>query len=367
MKKFLFVTQGYELYGSDRTFIQSVKSIKENNADSFIKVIIPKNGDLFDALKEYADELIVSNISVIRKNDLRRFNLKNIFLLPFNIIKYFKLAKEFDYIYINTIVVLDFIIISKFIKNKCFIHVHEIPIGFIGAFFNKLVRFSGSNIIFNSNATKNAYKLNKTQNYYVIHNGVDGYKNVKSKKFASEEIRILMIGRLSYQKGQLLLIEVINKLVNDLHKRLKIKIVGDVFENNIEIKIQIQNKIKLYNLENFIELLPFSNNPSDYYNWADIVVIPSIKPESFGLVAIEGMSAGCLIIAANHGGITDIIEDNKNGLLFKPSNSNDFQNKINFAISNKEAAEEIAEKGFLKFSNDFTVENYKKNIAKIFL
>lgn len=48
----------------------------------------------------------------------------------------------------------------------------------------------------------------------------------------------------------------------------------------------------------------------------DVVLMPS-RFESFGLVAIEGMSAGCPVIALASGGLAEVVTDGQAGLLFK--------------------------------------------------
>jgi glycosyltransferase involved in cell wall biosynthesis len=54
---------------------------------------------------------------------------------------------------------------------------------------------------------------------------------------------------------------------------------------------------------------------------ADAFVFPS-RTETLGLVLLEAMAAGCPVIAANAGGIPDIVTDGMNGYLFDPTDEN---------------------------------------------
>ncbi len=56
----------------------------------------------------------------------------------------------------------------------------------------------------------------------------------------------------------------------------------------------------------------------DAYRAADVFLFPSTT-ETFGLVALEAMACGVPVIAANTGGVLDIIKDGENGLLFDPA------------------------------------------------
>uniref|UniRef100_UPI0030DB94E7 glycosyltransferase n=1 Tax=Cyanothece sp. BG0011 TaxID=2082950 RepID=UPI0030DB94E7 len=54
---------------------------------------------------------------------------------------------------------------------------------------------------------------------------------------------------------------------------------------------------------------------------ADAFVFPSTT-ETLGLVLLEAMAAGCPVVAANSGGIPDIVTDGVNGYLFDPQDEN---------------------------------------------
>lgn len=54
---------------------------------------------------------------------------------------------------------------------------------------------------------------------------------------------------------------------------------------------------------------------------ADAFMFPS-KTETLGLVLLEAMAAGCPVVAAGTGGITDIVDDGVNGYLFDPNDPN---------------------------------------------
>jgi glycosyltransferase involved in cell wall biosynthesis len=58
----------------------------------------------------------------------------------------------------------------------------------------------------------------------------------------------------------------------------------------------------------------------DFYCRARMVVMPSMIPESFGLVGIEAMACGRPVIAFDSGGISDWLMDGETGLLVERGN-----------------------------------------------
>ena len=76
-------------------------------------------------------------------------------------------------------------------------------------------------------------------------------------------------------------------------------------------------------LHEFVESLGWVSErrlPSIYKS-SDIVAIPSIWAEPFGMVALEGMGSGKPVIASRSGGLVDFVAHGKNGLLFTPGDS----------------------------------------------
>lgn len=60
----------------------------------------------------------------------------------------------------------------------------------------------------------------------------------------------------------------------------------------------------------------------------DVLVVPSIWWESYCLTLREGLLAGCIVIAANHGAMAERLAGEADGLLFEPGNSKDLAQKI---------------------------------------
>lgn len=65
-------------------------------------------------------------------------------------------------------------------------------------------------------------------------------------------------------------------------------------------------------------------------------IVPSICYEMFTMTIIESFVAGKPILASRLGGMTEIVEDGKTGLLVEPSNFENHASKIKFMLDNKD-------------------------------
>lgn len=66
-----------------------------------------------------------------------------------------------------------------------------------------------------------------------------------------------------------------------------------------------------------IELIG-QTRPERFFPLIDVLIVPSLCPEAFPLVAVESCLAGAPVIAACRGGLPEVIKDGRNGLLFDP-------------------------------------------------
>ena len=159
----------------------------------------------------------------------------------------------------------------------------------------------------------NLYHLeNKTK---VIDNFIDTKKiksmmKKKPSKKSNQELNLISVGRLHYQKGYDRLIEVFNKLNKDnLLNNVKLHIYGDGPEEE-----RLKKLITLYNLNDIIILEGRTNNPYEKIVNSDLFILSSVY-EPFGLVIVEAMTLQVPVLATANSATSKLIDNNKNGLI----------------------------------------------------
>jgi glycosyltransferase involved in cell wall biosynthesis len=77
----------------------------------------------------------------------------------------------------------------------------------------------------------------------------------------------------------------------------------------------------------------------------DVLLLPSIWPEPFARVLLEGMISGAVVVATPTGGTPEIVRDGENGLLFSPSNPEDLARQIARLVDDPDLRRKLAEAG----------------------
>lgn len=364
----LCVHQGNELYGSDIMFIQSIKALREFYPRACINIIIPSKGPIQPLLTQYADRIIHGTIWVFRKSQMKTFSgIMDLLNLPAATIKAWRMMKNHDVVYINTVVVINFILAALLSKTIRVMHVHEIIQGIPGKIIGQLVQKAATSVICNSLATCRAFGLEKRSNTYIIWNGTECPIYAQPPTFQKDRpLRILMPGRINSWKGQTLLVKAVSHMEETAKKKLQIRIVGDVFKGQDHFRTNLIRQIQSLGLDSCINLLGFRRKMDELYHWADIVVVPSLRPEPFGLVAIEAMSHARPVIAASHGGLVEILADQKSGWLFPPGDAAGLAEIISSLLNNKKLISEKGAQAKMRAMNSFSNSGYRNKLQTLF-
>lgn len=106
----------------------------------------------------------------------------------------------------------------------------------------------------------------------------------------------------------------------------------------------------------------------DYYNLADVFVLPSINNlESFGIVLLEAMACGKSCIASNLPGVRTVVDETKTGFLVEPGNVNDLMEKIKNILENESLNREMGRVSREKIEEKYDQEQIIKELEKAYV
>lgn len=125
-----------------------------------------------------------------------------------------------------------------------------------------------------------------------------------------------VLGRISGWKGQELLVRALAAPEPGLRGAVAL-VAGDAWPG------QEHHEARLRALAGpgRLRLVGFRDDVETVYGAADIVVVPSTRPDPLPNAALEAAAAGCCVIAADHGGLPEIVTDGVTGRLFAPGDA----------------------------------------------
>ena len=199
---------------------------------------------------------------------------------------------------------------------------------------------------------------------HVLYNGVDR----KLKTFPSKKKEILFVGRLVFEKGVDLFIDVIKSIAVRFPDWSFVLIGSSKLGENDNVNsyaYKVAEKFKAIGAQ--AKFYGFKNHDfvQEKMKNGSIIIIPSLWEEPFGLVVAEAMSNGLAIIASKVGGIPEIVEEN--GILIDNINHNKLEEAIIDLIKNKDKREMLQQKAWdnFKFTSSASskkLDNFRKVI-----
>lgn len=154
-------------------------------------------------------------------------------------------------------------------------------------------------------------------------------KLAKEWRIPDDASIVLMPGRLTRWKGQLVLIEAMAKLAR---KDVFCVIIGDA-QGRDDYMQELEQAIEQYNLQGRVRIIPHCNDMPAAYMLSAVVVSASTDPEGFGRIPVEAQAMGRCIIATDHGGAQETILRGETGWLIPPSDPKSLHESIVEALS----------------------------------
>jgi glycosyltransferase involved in cell wall biosynthesis len=169
------------------------------------------------------------------------------------------------------------------------------------------------------------------------------------------------VARLTAQKSIDTLLEALGILrQRDVDAHLRI--VGDGDQRAF-----LENKARELRLEAFVEFLGAlaqAELPA-LYAQADAFVLPSVR-EGMGLVLAEALLCGAPVIAADSGGVTDMVIDRQTGLLFSPRDANALAGALEQYARNAAYAAHLAQNGRALVLERFTPARVAEQFLNVY-
>ena len=151
---------------------------------------------------------------------------------------------------------------------------------------------------------------------------------------------ILCVTRFTAQKRNDVLLRAIGQLAQD-PMDLRVRLVGEG-----PLEDEVRSLARERGIAQMIEFVPpmAQDALADEYRRADLVVLPAVD-EGFGMVLIEAQMCGTAVLGARSGGIIDIIDHERTGLLFEPDDVNALTEGLKRLVRDPDLRQRVAKAG----------------------
>ncbi|XFA99109.1 glycosyltransferase [Candidatus Izemoplasma sp. B36] len=213
--------------------------------------------------------------------------------------------------------------------------------------------------------------LNLKNNYniqlptFICYSGINDkyFEETQNLEFYKIENSYLFVGRLIQRKNIDVPMRVLKRIYN--HEKFEYNIIGIgsemVYLRNLSKSLNISENVIFYGYMSRNSILEFMKKIE--------VFIMISNYETFGLVYLEAMSRGCIVIASKEGGMDGIIINGYNGYLCKQGDEIELESIINkirdMSLKKKHAMQQNAIKTAQRFKDSKVAKNYLKNVSKV--
>jgi glycosyltransferase involved in cell wall biosynthesis len=357
-----------DLYGSDRVFADSVTALEDP-----VRVILPSEGPLVHILRERGIPVDQQPFPVIRKTDLR----SPVSVLRFAgslLLSVITLARQLKrmgkgVVYLSTIVAPVWIFAGRLAGWRVICHVHEneekMP---VMASWTLLWPLRLAHVVIaNSQATslwiQRATSKQVAHRTSVVYNAVREPTGTVDRPLRPPTHRhAVVVGRLNYRKGQDVAIRAI-ALLRQRGYDIGLSIIGDCYPGNEHFLADYQRLSVALRVDKYISFEGFQE-AFPYLSQADIVVVPS-RVESFGLAAAEALALGKPTVATRVGGLPEVIDHGRTGLLVASGAAEELADSIGQLLDDPQLAMQLSQEAKRDAATRFSAAAYEKRFRLV--
>ena len=382
MSTILFVHQSADLYGSDRVLANIVVGCKDAGHTPI--VVLPCDGELVRKLRASGVEVEIGEVVKVSRSLLSPRGLLSLprrLRLSLAFIDSVVAGRKIDIVHTNTLAVLGGALWAKRHRVPHLWHVHEIiESPRILSFGFPILVYALSDIAI-ANSRRTAAWLagrvprlgRKTQ---VVWNGIerkvpfDAVQRDHLREewgFGPETVVLGLVGRINRLKGHTLLLSALERVAVEFpQNKFGLVFAGSPPPGQDHFLTTLQDEIARSPIHDRVCLIGFQADVWPLWDAIDIAVVPSTEPEAFGLVAIEAMASGKPVIAAGHGGLMEVVEQDVTGFLFAPNELAALREAIKQLVSNPALGKQMGAQGVKRQKSLFSVSAQVQSMLKAY-
>lgn len=204
------------------------------------------------------------------------------------------------------------------------------------------------------------------ENIRLIPRSVDLEKfRFKGRQAGRSSFTVTMIGRITPLKGHTYFLKAMAKVIRQ-KPYIRVRIVGDASANKQAYKENLLLLTKRLGIEDKVDFMGNRNDIPQLIEESDCVVLSTVTQEAFGRVLIEAQAVGVPVVATKVGGVVDIVEHEKTGLLVLPKDPDAIAGAVLRIMNEPKLADEMVRNARVMVEQKYTLENMASKTLTVY-
>ncbi len=166
---------------------------------------------------------------------------------------------------------------------------------------------------------------------------------------------ISIVGRITPLKGHTYFLRAMATVIRSL-PYVKIWVIGGVPEKKASYKQELEVLVRQLGLSEQVEFLGNRQDVPQLLAQTDVLVLSTTTQEAFGRVILEAQAAGVPVVATRVGGVIEIIDDDRTGILVPPKDPDAMAQEVVRLLRDRKLAETIVKAARKKLEERFTLD-----------
>lgn len=187
----------------------------------------------------------------------------------------------------------------------------------------------------------------------------------RAVKKPGDPLIVTMVGRITPLKGHPYFLRAMAQVLRSM-PHVKVQIIGDAAAKRAAYKEEILLLTKRLGIERQVEFLGNRKDIPQLLAQSDCLVLSTITQEAFGRVILEAQAAGVPVVATRVGGVSEIIDHERTGLMVPPKDVEAMAQAVVRVLKDRQLAASFVAEAQKKIDNRYTLKHMAEATLRVY-
>jgi len=198
----------------------------------------------------------------------------------------------------------------------------------------------------------------------IVPNAVDPRAFERPVSLPADVADVVCAARLTPEKGLDVLVRAV-ALLRTGRPDLRVMVLGGMQDGHEEYAAELTRLAEQLGVADALCFAGFADRPYERWAGARVYVQPS-RREGFGLATVEAMASGLPVVATSVGGLVDVVDGGRAGVLVPPEDPQALADGISRLLDDPIEAERVARAGHDRAAAQYTVERMVDGVETVY-